>query len=121
MRKFTKSLMTLGLLLVAGVASAKETVVFSMDYSTQSTYPFWGAAPDGSSFELADGMLVIKNTKKQANAWDLQIDLAEGFSATAGLDYKVNIVYKTTANGKINWFFCNLVEKYMLQYKFVLQ
>ena len=102
MRKFTKSLMTLGLLLVAGVASAKETVVFSMDYSTQSTYPFWGAAPDGSSFELADGMLVIKNTKKQDNAWDLQIDLAEGFSATAGLDYKVNIVYKTTANGKIN-------------------
>ena len=94
--------MTLGLLLVAGVASAKETVVFSMDYSTQSTYPFWGAVPDGSSFELADGMLVIKNTKKQENAWDLQIDLAEGFSATAGLDYKVNIVYKTTANGKIN-------------------
>ena len=102
MRKFTKCLMTLGLLLVAGVASAKETVVFSMDYSTQSTYPFWGAAPDGSSFELADGMLVIKNTKKQTYAWDLQIDLAEGFRAAAGLDYKVNIVYKTTADGDIN-------------------
>ena len=94
--------MTLGLLLVAGVASAKETVVFSMDYSTQSTYPFWGEAPDGSSFELADGMLVINNTKKQTNAWDLQIDLAEGFRAAAGLDYKVNIVYKTTADGDIN-------------------
>ena len=102
MRKYTKCLMTLGLLLVAGVASAKETVVFSMDYSTQSSYPFWGDAPEGSSFTLDGGMLVIDNTKEQANAWDLQIDLAEGFSATAGLDYRVNIVYKTTANGNIN-------------------
>jgi hypothetical protein len=102
MRKFTKSLMVLGLLLVAGVASAKETVVFSMDYSTQSSVPFWFAAPEGSSVTLDGGLLVINNTKKQTNNWDLQIDLAEAFPAAAGLDYKVNIVYKTTKSGSVS-------------------
>ena len=33
----------------------------------------------------------------------------------------VNHIRKRVKNCQPKWFFCNLVEKYMLQYKFVLQ
>ena len=103
MKKITKSMLTLALLL-AGVqgANSKETVVFSADFSKLSSFEFFYAAPEGSSVELKDGSLVINNTKKQANNWDLQIDLAEDFPATAGLNYVIKIDYKTTTDGSIS-------------------
>jgi hypothetical protein len=101
MRKFTKSLMTLGLLLIAGVASAKETKVFSLDFSEVDSYDFWYQEPDGSSITLEDGLLVITNDVEQANFWDLQFDIAEGFRAAAGLDYKITVEYKSTVGGGV--------------------
>ena len=106
MRKFTKCLMTLGLLLVAGVASAKETTVYSVDYSKMDDKdgaPFWApdALPSGASIKVEDGLLVINNTSDSGNNWDLQLQIADGVTTTEGLDYKVKITYKTTTAGGV--------------------
>lgn len=102
MRKFTKCLMTLCLLCIAGVASAKETVVYSLDYSTmadQEGAPFYAGLPDGASISIKNGLLVIDNTSDAGDFWSLQYAIGSGFATTENNDYKINITYNTTKAG----------------------
>ena len=99
MRKFTKCLMTLGLLLVAGVASAKEKTIYTLDYSTQADKagaPFWSQIPDGATVKIENGLLVIDNTSDDGDNYTLQLHIASSISLQSTYSYKVLVTYKTT-------------------------
>ena len=102
MRKFTKSLMALAMLCIAGVTNAKETVVYSLDYSEVAEFGFWhGDYPDGASVDVDGESLVITNTSTAGNNWDLQLWIGTPVPTAAGCDYKVKITYKTTKAGGV--------------------
>ena len=113
MKRLSTILCALALLLLVGVsyASAKETTIYSVDYSImadQDTAPFYAATPDGSTVSVKDGLLVIDNKKDDGDFWSLQYIVGAGFSTTVGSDYKVKITYKTTVAGGVwvgfgNW------------------
>ena len=66
-------------------------------------YPYYRMAePDGSSFNVENGLLVINNTKEQANNWDLQPFIIDWFTLKEGSDYKVRITMSASAAGKAN-------------------
>lgn len=74
--------------------------VYSIDYSTVDAYPFYRMAePEGSSFDVIDGTLVIKNDVEQANMWDVQPFIADFITVTEGNNYVVRITYKSTVAG----------------------
>jgi hypothetical protein len=104
MRKFTKSLMTLAMLCIAGVASAGETTIYSLDYSTradQAGTPFWGQVPDDATVSITGGELVINNPSDTGNNWDLQLHIGSGISLQSGYSYRVEVTYKTTTAGGV--------------------
>jgi len=84
-----------------------ESSVYKIDYS-ESGFNFWNGSPEDVSVSVADGQLNIVNGTEQAQNYTLQLHLASGITTTAGLDYQVKIVYKTTAAGSVwvglgNW------------------
>jgi len=97
MKKITKLMLTLALLLV-GVTGAKaaETTIYTMDYSTATSFTFWNGSPSDVSVGLENGLLVIKNTKVQEQTYTLQLHIGEGITTTEGNEYKVKIEYKAT-------------------------
>ena len=80
MKRLSTILCTLALLLVgAGSASAKETTVYTVDYSTMADKagaPFWSSVPADASISIAGGLLVIENGSDSGNNWDLQLHIA---------------------------------------------
>lgn len=115
MRNFTK-LMLIGTMLFvclggASSVSAKETTVYSVDYSTwndQDTPPFYADnMPEGASIKVKDGLLVIENTNSTGDNWKLQYAVGSGFTTSSTLDYKVKITYKATAAGGVTVAFGN--------------
>jgi hypothetical protein len=97
MKKITKLMLTLALLLVGVTgANAAETTIYTMDYSTATSFNFYNGAPSDVSVGIENGMLVIVNGKKQANNYDLQLHIGAGFQTVQGNDYKVKIEYKAT-------------------------
>ena len=100
MKRLSTFVCALALLLVgANSASAKETTIYSVDYSTMADKagaPFWSSVPADASVSIAGGLLVIDNESDSGNNWDLQLHIADGVTTTEGLDYKVKITYKTT-------------------------
>jgi hypothetical protein len=105
MRKFTKSLLTLMLLMLAvGGAKAYERSIYTRDYSTVADRDgagFWEQVPEGATVKVKDGLLVINNTKVQEQMYSLQVQIGSGFTTEAGHNYKVKIDYKTTAAGGV--------------------
>lgn len=88
--------------LCAPVAEEPEigTVIHTIDFATQESYPYYVmTAPEGSSFDVIDGALVIENTVEQANFWDLQPFVCDWFSLKAGYDYIVRITMKADTDG----------------------
>lgn len=88
--------------LCAPVAEEPEigTVIHTIDFTTQESYPYYVmTAPEGSSFDVIDGALVIENTVEQANFWDLQPFVCDWFSLKAGYDYIVRITMKADTDG----------------------
>ncbi|MDO4738943.1 MAG: hypothetical protein Q4A50_10060 [Bacteroidales bacterium] len=76
------------------------TVIHTIDFATQESYPYYVmTAPEGSSFDVIDGALVIENTVEQANFWDLQPFVCDWFSLKAGYDYIVRITMKADTDG----------------------
>lgn len=76
------------------------TVIHTIDFTTQESYPYYVmTAPEGSSFDVIDGALVIENTVEQANFWDLQPFICDWFSLKAGYDYIVRITMKSDTDG----------------------
>ncbi len=76
------------------------TVIHTIDFATEESYPYYVmTAPEGSSFDVIDGALVIENTVEQANFWDLQPFVCDWFSLKAGYDYIVRITMKADTDG----------------------
>ena len=66
-------------------------------------YPYYRMSePDGSSFNVENGLLVINNTKEQANNWDLQPFIIDWLTIKEGSGYKVRITMASSVAGKAN-------------------
>ena len=112
MKTFTKSLLTLLLLFVAGSVSAQSLkVILERDYSTTETYPYYwmGDADDQPNFcggtatvEVTEGALRIQNTQVQSNNWDLQPFVLDWFNTTDGEDYVIRFWLKSDVDGYAN-------------------
>ena len=73
------------------------------DGSAVTGYPYFRmGAPEGSSFDVENGILVIKNEKEQANNWDLQPFIIDWLTLKTGGNYKVRITMAASAAGKAN-------------------
>ena len=73
------------------------------DGSAVTGYPYYRmGAPEGSSFDVENGILVIKNEKEQANNWDLQPFIIDWLTLKTGGNYKVRITMAASAAGKAN-------------------
>lgn len=74
--------------------------ICSVDYTTVDAYPYYRMAePEGSSFDVINKALVIKNDVEQPNNWDLQPFILDFISVKEGYDYTVRITYKSTVAG----------------------
>lgn len=96
MKKITKNLLTLALLLL-GVTSvnAKETVIGSIDYSTPGATVGWNQIPSDATISIKNGCLVIDNNQSNSgDNYSLQLHILNGLALESGLNYKVNITYK---------------------------
>lgn len=116
MRSFTKSLVTLLLLFVAGSISAQSLkVILERDYSTTDSYPYYwmgdreGDDPKQPFFcngtavvEITDGALRIANNEVQANNYDLQPFVLDWFNTTEGEDYVIRVWLKAEMDGSAN-------------------
>ena len=107
MKRITKLMLTLALLIAGvGTVKASETKVHECDYSDKTSYPWYRmGAPEGSSFDVSDGYLVITNNTVQTNNWDLQPFVDDGISTIYGYNYKVRFTLKCTAAGSLT---CNM-------------
>ena len=73
------------------------------DGSDVTGYPYYKmGAPDGSSYDVVNGELVIENTKEQGNVWDLQPFIIDWFSVKSGATYTIRLLMKSSAAGNIN-------------------
>lgn len=78
-------------------------LIYGIDYSELTDYPFYRLdAPEGASYDVVDGVLQFENTVQQANFWDIQATIAEGFALQEGNDYVVHLTYKSSAAGSIS-------------------
>lgn len=116
MRTFTKSLVTLLLLFVAGSLSAQTLkVLLERDYSQATEYPYYWMGdrvddnPDQPNFcggtatvEVVDGALRIENTQVQSNNHDLQPFVLDWFNTTEGEDYVIRVWLKAEMDGSAN-------------------
>ena len=124
MRKFTKSLLTLALLVfaVGGVNAGIQTIVKTVDYSTdpvkvdganyyKSGYPWYWMGDNNdqpnccggtATAQLANGAFEINNSKAQTNNWDLQLFIADGFAIKAGYSYIIKVTMKADGDGSAN-------------------
>ena len=116
MRTFTKSLVTLLLLFVAGSISAQSLkVLLEQDYTKLTDYPYYWMGdrendnPVQPNFcggtatvEVVDGALRIENTQVQNNNYDLQPFVLDWFNTTQGEDYVIRIWLKAEMDGSAN-------------------
>lgn len=104
MRIFTKSLLVLVMLCIAGAMSAKkevvqegvENLVKSHDYSVAQTNHGWmGGLPEGVTVSVDNqaGYLMIDNPSDEGDNYLIQLLCATGVTYKAGSDYKIVITY----------------------------
>ena len=73
------------------------------DGSDVTGYPYFKmGAPDGSSYDVVNGELVIENTKEQDEIWSLQPFIIDWFSVKSGATYKIRLLMKSSAAGNVN-------------------
>ena len=111
MRTFTKSLVTLLLLFVAGSISAQSLKVLNpngeRDWSQQTDgdYPYYfadGWFPAGAYKEVVDGALHIYNEEAQGQNYQLQLFILDWFNLTQGENYVIRIWMKADGEGTAN-------------------
>lgn len=77
-----------------------STLIKVIDYSTQTSYPYYQMGkPEGSSYDVESGALLISNTKTQTNNHDLQPFIIDNVTLKEGYDYVVRIKMKATSDG----------------------
>ncbi|MCR5641767.1 MAG: DUF4957 domain-containing protein [Prevotella sp.] len=78
------------------------TLVFEKDWSTETAYPYYNmGAPEGASYEVKDGKLVVTNTQERGNLWDLQLFALDWFNLKQGGTYTVRFWANVPADGDI--------------------
>ena len=124
MKKFTKSLLVLALLVLAvgGAKAGVRTIAKTVNYTTnpvkvdgadyyQSGYPWYWMGDAGdqpnccggtATAQLNNGAFEIKNTKEQTNNYDLQLFVADGIAIKEGYSYTIKITMKADGNGSAN-------------------
>lgn len=112
MRTFTKSLVTLLLLFVAGSISAQSLkVILEQDYTKATEYPYYWMGDSGNQpffcngtavVEVVDGALRIANNEVQANNYDLQPFVLDWFNTNEGEDYVIRVWLKAEMDGSAN-------------------
>ena len=97
-------------------ANMTKTLVASIDYTAQSSYPYYRMGePAGSSYDVKDGAMVIENTKEQEQMYSLQPFVLDLFSLEEGVDYVVSIDMETKAAGNY-WLCVGTWDKSMANY-----
>ena len=111
MRSFTKSLVTLLLLFVAGSMSAQTLKVLDpngeRDWSKQADgdYPYYfdeGWLPSGALKEVVNGTLHIYNPEAQGSHSNLQLFVLDWFNTTQDEDYVIRIWMRADGAGTAN-------------------
>ena len=99
------SILALLLMAVTGAqAEVIATKIYTMDYSTESTYPFNLNKAEGSAAmaTVSDGQLVLYNPAAQTEKYHVQPEIGRDFTIRSGYTYRVKIDYKTTVAGYVN-------------------
>ena len=105
MKIFTKSLLTLLLLCVAGVVSAQAPkgwqLLSSFDYSKATSYPWFRM---GGTFDVypEEGGLKITNEAATTNNWDVQPFVLDNITCKEGAEYKIIVSMKADGDGSAN-------------------
>ena len=83
-------------------APKRGTLITSIDYSTQTSYPYYRmGAPEGSSYDVIDGKLVINNTASHGY-WEMQPFILDGVPTKKSTDYVVRIKMNTSNAGNVH-------------------
>ena len=73
-----------------------EVVDAYFDYSTFTSYNYWGQGPEGSERTIKDGCFVSYNPTAIPNFWEFQYHVADGINWQAGLSYKVTMMIRAS-------------------------
>ena len=77
---------------------ATQTVVDAeFDYSTFSSWTYWGQGPDGSSRSIVDGVFQSYNPEVIPNFWEFQYHVADGVPWVAGRAYRITMMIRASA------------------------
>lgn len=66
------------------------------DYSTFSSYNYWGQGPDGSDRTIKDGCFVSYNPAAIPNFWEFQYHVADGINWVPALSYKITMMIRAS-------------------------
>ena len=85
------------------IAAVDFSAPKGQDGSAVTGYPYFKmGTPDGTSYDVVNGELVIENTKEQGNVWDLQPFIIDWFSVKSGATYTIRLLMKSSAEGNVN-------------------
>ena len=71
---------------------ATQTVVdAAFDYSTFTSWYYWGQGPEGSTRGIVDGVFQSYNPTVIPNFWEFQYHVADGLNWVAGTSYKITM------------------------------
>ena len=76
--------------------ATQEVVDAEFDYSTFTSYNYWGQAPAGASVTIEDGILKSYNPAPIPNFWDFQYHVADGINWAEGVNYKVKMMIRAS-------------------------
>ena len=81
--------------------NATDTVVdAAFDYTTMTSWNYWGQGPDGSSRGIVDGVFQSHLPEAIANFWEFQYHVADGIPWVAGTSYKITMMIRASAPAK---------------------
>ncbi len=81
---------------------APGILIAEKDWTKETKYPYYNmGAPEGASYDVKDGALVVTNTVKQNDIWGLQLFALDWFNLQEGKDYVVRFYAKIPADGQV--------------------
>ncbi len=85
------------------IAAVDFSAPKGQDGSAVTGYPYFKmGTPDGTSYDVVNGELVIENTKEQDATYSLQPFIIDWFSVKSGATYTIRLLMKSSAEGNVN-------------------
>ena len=109
-------------LMTLGANAQTKVLVKDIDFTKVAEYPYYKpSTPEGSSYDVKDGALVIENNVEQEQVYSLQPFVLDQFSLDKGANYVVEIDMEATAAGGYwlgmgKWGDGNTMAKYGLSF-----